>query len=305
MKCTITTSPSVSTVAPVSGLTVTSEASIVATDSTNEERLTLPGGEPGRIGLLTLAGTDVLYTFTSLDDQSTDDPDALPAFDDTLFRLDLTGTHISDPVVGLDGNPLAVDAIQTIPGQTEVLLHSRSADVLSYEPDAGVPPTLLASYTQMGPLASDGKRLAVTDAFGPLLYDLGDGTETRINPSPMAGTDTVPFIADVVPLEGGRFIERAAIPTADGLSFNVILAIDDGKTATPLYETPDGKGTILDYRLTANEQFLVAEVSPGGAFPSTSDGYEVEPRPVDVITVVIDTASGEVVAQWNGSHAHW
>jgi hypothetical protein len=282
-----------------------SRAEIVATDgSGNREQLLLPGGVPGRIALLTLTGADVLYTFTTLDPDAAVAED-LPAFDDSLFRLDLAGTHISDPVSGPDGQPIAADTLLTVPGSGTVLVHSRAGDVFRFDPSSGSPPVLLAGYAEMIALAADGRSVSVKDAFGPLLYDLEDGSETRIEPSPMGGTAAVPFVADVVPLSGGRWVERAVLPNADFTAFDSFVALDDGTSASVLFRTAQKGGSILGYRVTANERYLIAEVSPGGDSFEASDGYEADARPRDVTTVLIDLTTGDAVAQWAGSHARW
>jgi NADPH-dependent ferric siderophore reductase len=277
------------------------EASIVATDgSGNAEQLTLPGDAPGRIDVLERVGTDVLYTFSSLDDDSSSD---LPVFDDTLFRLDLSGTHISDEVAGLDGKPLSVDGVIPVPGGTDAFVHTRSEDVLRYQPTGSDPPTLVAKYQELTALTGDG-RLSVKDAFGWLAYSLADGSESRLEPAPLASGET-PFVADVIPLSDGRQIERAVVPKGDYSAFDSFIAIDDGSRSAPLYRMPDGGGSIIDYSVTPNGQYLVAEVSPGGDSFESSDGYATGDRPRDVQTIVIDVGSGEVAAQWPGSHPRW
>jgi hypothetical protein len=283
-----------------------SRATIVATDgSGNEEELVLPGGTPGHIEKLELAGTNVLYTFSSLTPNDAGEDTSLPTFDQTLFRLDLTGTHISEPVPGLDGDPLAVDTLIPVPGTTAALIHTRAGDVLRYDPAGDDPPALVGQYSEMIALAGDRHRLSVKDAFGPLIYDLDDGSETRIEPSPIVGTEAVPFIGDVVPVRDGRWIERAVLPNADFTSFDSFVAIDDGTAASLLFRTIEPVGSILDYRVTPNDRYLVAEVSPGGDRFEVSDGYPAGARPRDVTTVVIDIWAGSVVAEWPGSHSRW
>jgi hypothetical protein len=281
-----------------------SHASIVATDgSGNEEELLLPGGEPGRIESLELAGTNVLYTFTSLG--SADEDSGIPAFDQTLFRLDLTGSHVSEPVAGVAGDPLSVDSIIPVRGTTAALVHTRAAEVLRYDPAGEEPPSLVGEFSEMVALAGDRHRLSVKDSFGPLIYDFDDGSEARINPSPDAATGVVPFIADVVPVRDGYRIERAVVPNEDYSAFESFIAIDDGTSSSVLYRTPEVAGSVVGYRMTANDRYLVAEVGPGGNSFDTSDGYAGQSRPRDVITVVIDIWAGTVVAEWPGSHARW
>lgn len=264
-------------------------AHIVSLDNSNREDLTLPG--TGEISLLEYSGTTVLYTFTSAGD-------GVPEYDDTLFRLDLSGTHLSDAVVGLDGAPLSVDRLIPIPGTTQVLVHQRSGDLLRLDTSTAEPPVLVASYLELGSLAADAHRVSAADAFGQVIYDLDDGSEERANPAPLGGA--VPFIADVIPLSGGRWLERAALPSADFTSFDVSIALDDGVAAASLLAAAD-TGQVLDFEVSANEQYLLAEISPAGA-GSTSDGYGGSPRPLDVTLVMIDLASGDVVGEWPGSH---
>lgn len=265
-------------------------AQIVSLDGSNREDLTLPGS--GQISLLEYSGTTVLYTFTSAGE-------GVPAYDDTLFRLDLSGTHLSDPVVGLDGTALSVDRLIPIPGTTQVLVHQRSGDLLRLDTSTADPPVLVASYSELGSLAADAHRVSAADAFGQVIYDLDDGTEERVNPTPLG--DAIPYIADVVPLSGGRWLERAALPSADFTSFDLSVALDDGTAATPVFAAA-GDGRILGFRVTSNEQYVLAEVSPAGT-DATSDRYGGSQRPLDVTLVMIDLASGDVVGEWPGSHA--
>lgn len=280
-----------------------SVAEIVATDgSANREELLLPGA-PGRLAHLTRSGLDVLYTFTTLDPDRAE-RDGLPVFDEVLFRLDLGGAHISEPVLALDGSPVTADAILPIPGTGAFLVHTRAGDVLRYDPAAGQPPTLIGAYPELVSLSADGRRMVVKDALGHLVRDLADGSETRIQPSP-AEDGTVPFVADAVPLSGDRFVERAVVPVEDFTAFDSFVALDDGTAARMLFRTAEPSGTVLGYAVTPNERYLVAEVSPGGDSLAAGDGYEAEGRPRDVVIVLIDLVTGGVAAEWRGSHARW
>lgn len=283
----------------------TAFASIVATDgSGNVEQLVLPGGAPARIENVTASGNTILYTFTTIDPGAAKQA-GLPVFDHDLFQLDLEGSHGSVVVTGADGGTLAVDTVVPVPGASEVLIHARAGGVYRYGLDPATPPTLLASFAEMFALSADDAVLSVSDAFGPVLYDLDDGTEDRIVASPLDDSGRVPFVGGVIPLTDGRWIERALVPNADQSAFDSSIAIDDGTTARTLY-APDVDGaSTLGYRLTPNERYLLVETSPGGASLDASDGYGQDARPRDVTVLVIDVGSGAVVAQWQGSHARW
>ncbi|HWH25898.1 MAG TPA: hypothetical protein VNT53_04555 [Pseudolysinimonas sp.] len=272
----------------------TNKADIVATDGPNRESLALPG--PGTVGLLEYSGTSVLYTFSS-----TAGAEGVPEFSDTLFRLDLSGTHESVPVTGINGAPLSVDGIHPVAGSTRVVLHSRAGEALLWDTASTDPPSLIGAFAELSAVSGDGARLAATDAAGPSIVTLGTGREERITPSPLPGG--VPYIADVIPLRGGRHLERVALPSADFRSFELSVAIDNGTTANVLFRAA-GRGSILSFEATANEQYVIAEVSPGGVQADT-DGYGSGARPTDVTIVVLDVATGRVVAERSGSHARW
>jgi hypothetical protein len=208
--------------------------------------------------------------------------------------------------MSLDGTTqLAVDSVIPIPGSTAVLIHTRGGDVLRYDPADGTPPALVAKYNDMVALAGDRHRLSVTDAFGPLIYDFDDGSETRVNPGKMLNTTAVPYLGNVVPVRDGRRVEQVLVPTPDGSSFDTLLGIDDGSQISPLYDTENPTGSILNMRVTPNDRYMIVETSPGGADLDTSDGYPVQARPRDVTTVVVDIWQGTTVAEWEGAQLRW
>ena len=114
----------------------------------------------------------------------------------------------------------------------------------------------------------------------------------------------MPFVADVVPLTAG-WIERAVLPNADFTAFDSFIARDDGTAAAELFRMSAPAGSVLGYRVTANERYLIVEVSPGGDSFDASDGYEADARPRDVTIAVLDLTTGEVAGEWAGSHARW
>ncbi len=280
-----------------------SNAAIVAADgSGNREDLVLPGGDSGTIGVLEIAGSNIFYTYTS---KNPAEGESLPLFDNDLFRLDLGGTHISEPVLGVDGTQLAADSIIAIPGSTAALIHTRAGDVLRYDPTDDQPPALVAKYSTMVALAGDRHRLSVVDAFGPLIYDFDDGSETRVQTGALVTNGIVPYIGKVVPVRDGRTVEQAVVPLDGGGSFDVLLVMGDGVNTYPLFDTANPGGSILNMRVTPNDRYMIVETSPGGADFDNSDGYEAQPRPRDVTTVVVDIWAGNVVAEWEGSQVRW
>jgi hypothetical protein len=83
-----------------------------------------------------------------------------------------------------------------------------------------------------------------------------------------------------------------------------MLVLDDGTQSRVLFETVDSAGSISDFALSPNEQFVAIEVVPV-VEGSVSDGRIVEPRATSVTTVIVDIAAGEIVKTFEGFALTW
>ena len=136
-----------------------SQIDIVQLHGTNVETLTLP--DAGAVDAITVAGTDILYTFTSTQ------ADPVPKYYYTLFKVDLQAQHNSVPVTGIDRKPLTIDGWQPVPGTGTLILHGIDTALLRYDPTSTAPPVPFAYAAIMGGLSPDQKRIGMVDPIGP------------------------------------------------------------------------------------------------------------------------------------------
>ena len=227
-------------------------------------------------------------------------PRRLPVFDQTCSGSTSRARTISDRA-GADGAPLAVDTVIPVPGSAEVLLHSRAGERAPVRPGSGDAPTLLAAYPEMVALVGGRARALGERRVRPAdLRPRRRLREARRAVAARTDTGAVPFIADVIPLSGDRLDRaRRGARTRTSPRSTASSRSTTGPSRSTLYRPGGRGGSILDFRLTANERYLVAEVSPGGDSLEASDGYETDARPRDVTTsssIVVDRRRGRAVA---------
>ena len=268
-------------------------ASLVETAS---ESIVLPGR--GMIDdLRVAAGTSrVAFTLTS------SGPEVEREFDRALMSVDFDGSRTVEPVIGLDGEPLSVLSWSFMPGSSLMLVQLRDQSVFLVDPTGVAPPSPLGSLAPVGRLSMDGSTLVIVDPFGSVVVSLRDGTEYRLEPSLVEGE--VPFVGDVQPLVNGSLVQRVAILDPDTGRFASMLVIDDGTAARVLYATVDSAGSIVDFALSPNEQFVAVEVVPV-VEGSESDGRAVRPRATTVTTVIVEISTGETVRSFEGFAPKW
>ena len=268
-------------------------ASLVETAS---ESVVLPG--QGVIDdLRVAAGTSrVAFTLTSFG------PEAEREFDRALMSVDFDGSRTVEPVIGLDGEPLSVLSWSFVPGSSLMLVQLRDQSVFIVDPTGVAPDSPLGRLAPVGRLSMDGSTLVTVDPFGSAVVSLRDGTEFRLEPSLVEGE--VPFVGDVQPLVNGSLVQRVAILDPDTGRFSSMLVLDDGTSARVLYATVDSAGSIVDFALSPNEQFVAIEVVPV-VEGSESDGRAVRPRATTVTTVIVEISTGETVRSFDGFAPKW
>lgn len=87
------------------------------------------------------------------------------------------------------------------------------------------------------------------------------------------------------------------------LGIAVAVAGDEPPSLRELYRPPDG-AAILELTASPGGQFAVVELDPDAA-SGARDGMSAHPRPLAVRTIVIDVASGAVVADLAGGGLRW
>ena len=270
----------------------TSALSLVSFDDGGVESIALP--VPGVIEDLHAAddGVTIGFAFTSADG----------SFDKTLMTINLEAGRDVVPVSALDGAPLSVTDWFFIPGGV-TLAAQNSADggVVLVDTSTGAV-TPLGTFTSLESLSTDGTRLGVTNPFGPVALSMADLSNTEFAPSPINGT--TPFAGEFQLMRGTDLVQHVVLVDYASNKFENLLVVDDGKASRQLFRTQDDKGSIGDFSVSPNDQYVAVEVVPNVA-TSVSDGYPVNERSTSVTTVVIDIASGRQVKSVAGLALTW
>ena len=273
----------------------TSSLSFVNTDTSVVESVRLP--EAGSISGLDAspAGNTLGFTLTSADAGLGQKNNS------TLYTIDLTAGRAANPVLGLSGQPIDVLGLQFLPGTTTLLALTFERSLLLIDPASGtVSP--LGQFLSFDKVAVDGQSVTMTDSFGEVSLALATGKVTRLEPSPVDGQKA--FQGATATLPSGARIQKVVLPDQTGRKFSSLLVYDDGTSSRILYRTPDDGGSISDFTVSPNGQYVAIETVPD-ASASVSDGYFLDARSTSVTTVIVDVDSGAQTRSVEGFGLHW
>jgi len=272
----------------------TSALGLVSLDDGGVEPLALPGaGTVDQLHASDSAST-IGFAFTSA-------PGSADGFDDTLMTLDLDQGRDVLPVSGLDGAPLQVSAWGFVPGGATLAAYARDSSVVLVDPAAGIV-TPLGSFTKFDSISTDGTRLAVGNAFGPVVLSMADLSDTEFAPSPIG--DVVPYPGRFQSMRGSELVQQVVLVNYADSTFASILVADDGEESRLLFRTVDDGGSIGDFSVSPNDQLVAVEIVPDVS-TTVSDGRAVDPQSTDVTTVFVDIASGSIVKSVAGFAVQW
>lgn len=223
------------------------------------------------------------------------------ANDSTLYTVDFDTGIVAKPVLGLDGQELHVLDWHFIPGTSTLLALNVDRSLLLVDPKTGsVLP--LGQFNELGKISQDGAVVTMYDTRGYLALTLADGTQTRLKASSIDGNS--PFLGATETLANSARIQKVVVPDATGTRFASLLVYDDGTTARVLYQTPNGAGSISDFTVSPNGQYVAVETVPDNS-ASVSDGYFYDARSTSVTTVIVDVDSGAQVRSFEGFALAW
>jgi len=151
-------------------------------------------------------------------------------------------------------------------------------------------------------LSPDGSIATMTDSFGELALTLATGTTERLEPSAVEGAKA--FLGSTVVLDNGDRVQKVVVPDPSGRRFASLLVYDDGSSARILYRTPDDGGSISDFTVSPNGQYVAIETVPD-ASAAVSDGYFFDARATSVTTIIVDIASGAQTRSVEGFGLRW
>ena len=271
-----------------------SALSLVSLDDGGVESLPLP--EPGTIDQLHASDSAATLGF-----EFTSAPGGAGGFDATLMTLDLDAGRTVVPVAGLDGAPLQVSSWAFLPGGVSLVAYTRDSSAVLVDTVAGVV-TPLGTFTKFDSVSTDGTRLAVGNAFGPVVLSISDLGDTEFAPSPIG--DVVPYPGRFQLMRGDDLVQQVVLVNYEDSSFVSILVADDGEQSRLLYRTVDDRGSIGDFSVSPNDQLVAVETVPDVA-TSDSDDRAVDPQSTDVTTVFIEIATGRIVKSVAGFAVQW
>ena len=272
----------------------TSSLSFVNTDTSVVEQVRLP--DTGSISGLdaSAAGNAVGFALTSAAagaDQKNNS---------TLYTIDLTAGRTVSPVLGLDGKPVDVLGWQFLPGSGTLLALSFDRSLLLVDPTGAVSP--LGQFLGLDKVSPDGLSVTMTDSRGEVSLTLATGDIERLESSPVQGNPA--FLGATAVLPDGNRVQKVVVPDPSGKRFSSLLVYDDGMSSRILYQTPGGAGSISDFTVSPNGQYVAIETVPDAA-ASLSDGYFFDSRSTTVTTVIVDVETGAQTRSVEGFALHW
>lgn len=151
-------------------------------------------------------------------------------------------------------------------------------------------------------VTSRGDKIVIVDVGGTVAISIDTLDEERILPAQLSGRDV--FEGQTLLLSDGRRIQTVAIGNQQGTDFTSLIAIGDDSGLTPLYRTPDDRGSIGEFVPSPADQYLAIETIPNRA-ARQSDDRALEPRDLSSTIVVVDVDSGQVVRSVEGVLPVW
>ena len=270
---------------------------LVAPDGITTERLLLPVA--GEVGELQSSSTVGLVAFTITSEIA----DPLPRQSTVLYAVDLGGDHVVRAVTGLDGAPLEILDFVVVPGGTLAAAQASDESVSLVDLTGASPAVPVGQFTTLRGVSPEGSQLLVGDIYGAVTLDLADGTQTRLPQVPLDGEQ--PFIGDIhLTDRAGARVQQIVIFDPDAGSFTSAIAWADNTRARVIYLTPGDSGSIDDFTVSPNGQY-VAVASIPDVSTSTTDGAVVDPRSTTITTTIIDVTTGREVRAISGFDLEW
>lgn len=271
--------------AGVFGLTLVNPADGVS------NRLDLP---PGVDSIAELASTaDAGYLLFS----------AAPAGETVLYSIDTGGDRNARPVLGIDGAPVEILDWLVLPEGDAIVVQASDESLFRIDLGAEASVEPVGQYAGLESVSLDGSRLVVRDTFGLISLTLASREEERFTASPLLGTDAVVANATLVAADLTR-VQKAAIFDEESGQFASYVVLDDGDAARVLLESPNQLGSLEDFSVSTNGQYVAVTVVPDVA-AGISDQYAVRPTASSVTTVIVEIETGLVRASVPGFQLDW
>jgi hypothetical protein len=155
---------------------------------------------------------------------------------------------------------------------------------------------------QLWGVSSRGDKVVMVDLGGTVAIDLVNLEETRVIPGQLSGRDV--FEGQTLVLSDGRRIQTVALGNAQGTDFTSLIVLGDERGLSPLYRTPEDRGSIGTFVPSPSDQYLAIETIPDRA-RRESDNRGLESRDLSSTIVVVEVESGQVVRSVEGVWPVW
>lgn len=273
-----------------------SSLALVSLDGGAVEHIPLPGAGTIRQLRAAPAAGRLGFEFTSVGTPSGVE------YDSALMTVDLTGAHTVQSIVGLDSKPLAVDDWFFLGTGDSIVAHRFDQSVLLVDPSKPRGITPLGQYAELDGGSPDGSTIVVADAVSRMTLNIATGKTSRLPVLDIGGEHAFGGRLELLGTDAAR-VQKVAVP-GTGDTYASLLVFESGDSARILYRTVGDRGSIADFRVSPNGQYVAISTVPDVS-SSISDGYPANPQSTSVTTVFVDIPSGDLVRGVTGFDVDW
>lgn len=253
--------------------------------------LLLPESRKGNIVNLQCSPRKNIFGFSFTEKMSPDAKEGDYGHEPTLF-ISKDNPEDYQIISGVDNKPLQAREWKFAPDGTSILAESYKSGMLLVD-SLGTHSTLpLGKFFGIGSFNFDGQSFITSDTSGLYLVNIPKYTKSLISTQL---DETQPTSAYALQNADGR-IARVASADSDELILHT------GDRQRPIYRAEE-PGTIVDYRVTPNDQYLIVTVGKGT--DSDYDNYPSHPTSASTRIKVIDMDTPQEVVQVTGFDATW
>ncbi|WP_144761753.1 hypothetical protein [Curtobacterium sp. 9128] len=249
------------------------------------EHITLPSAE-GHADALHAADDGASFGFRYADTSTGESRDV------GLYVVDLTGTHLPEPIAAADGKPtigatpMTVAQWAYVPRTESALVRTGTDELFLVDMSGRAALVRLGSATYLHGFVGTGTTAVVESGTGIERVDLTNGARTAIV-APAGSTDA-PYLGRIAQLTDRTYLRTVGDVRGDGTIASRIVRVD-GSRASRLPVTIPDDATLTAVCPSPNGQFVaVATKSAAGALVS-----------------IVDATSGALEASTAGADVDW
>ncbi|HUS25768.1 MAG TPA: hypothetical protein VMY99_00275 [Nevskiaceae bacterium] len=224
------------------------------------------------------------------------------AYEDNLFIVDLSRGRTAYPVNGLNRKPLQIIDWQFAPDGTTVLAQTYDLNALLIDTVSHKEPIPLGRVAALGNFSYNGAKIALDSQKGdPFIFDAVKHTPSAVQTPKIAGGATYPRELLLLPNSEG-YVQQVQLVSNHGLTITPYILLNRQGMQRQLYRASP-KTDISSYYVSPNDHLVAVEAAAidVGAY----DTYANNPKSTNVHTLLVDTASKDVVKDISGFNVTW